>query len=158
MVMNGIYLVIASACILMLGYQPRIFRTILNNTNKFGTLIILDRALYEYPHLVADDVQDFYLASDGNDISEEVPMSRRITYSGIKNIPFINSQFAKFDILFNGHTHLPHITRIENGSVIVNTGSPTFPKGGNPPTFATYEEGVISLYHLDGTLLDSLQI
>ena len=63
---------------------------------------------------------------------------------------------AQFDILFNGHTHLPHITRLENGAVVVNTGSPTFPKGGNPPTFATYENGLISLYHLDGTLLQSL--
>ena len=63
---------------------------------------------------------------------------------------------AQFDILFNGHTHLPHITRLENGAVVVNTGSPTFPKGGNPPTFATYENGLISLYQLDGTLLQSL--
>ena len=47
---------------------------------------------------------------------------------------------------------------MENGSVLVNTGSPTFPKGGNPPTFVTYEDGLISLYHLDGTLLDCMQI
>lgn len=65
---------------------------------------------------------------------------------------------SKFDVLFNGHTHLPHITRQDNRSVIVNTGSPTFPKGGNPPTFCTYEDGVISLFHLDGTLLKSLQL
>ena len=65
---------------------------------------------------------------------------------------------AHFDILFNGHTHLPHITRLENGSVVVNTGSPTFPKGGNPPTFVIYEDRVVSLYDLEGTLLQSLHL
>ena len=65
---------------------------------------------------------------------------------------------AHFDILFNGHTHLPHITRLENGSVVVNTGSPTFPKGGNPPTFVIYEDRVVSLNDLEGTLLQSLHL
>lgn len=102
--------------ILMLGYQPRIFRTILNNTNKFGTLIILDRALYEYPHLVADDVQYFYLASDGDDISEEVPMSRRITYSGnTLNIPLIKNYDSLSAIdKFHQYSSIPIMKSITN--------------------------------------------
>lgn len=63
-----------------------------------------------------------------------------------------------FDLLCQGHTHLPHITRRSDGTAVLNTGSPTFPKGGNPPTFATYERGTVSLMHLDGTTIDSYQL
>lgn len=59
---------------------------------------------------------------------------------------------AGVDAFFYGHTHLPHITPKTAGRpLICNTGSPTFPKGGNPPTFALYEEGRVSLHLLDGT-------
>ena len=64
---------------------------------------------------------------------------------------------GKYDALFYGHTHLWQLEK-QNGITICNTGSITFPKGGNQPTFATYENGVITLYHLDGTKLKSLEI
>ena len=35
---------------------------------------------------------------------------------------------------------------------------PTFPKGGNPPTFATYAEGNLAIRTLDGTALSSLKL
>ena len=41
---------------------------------------------------------------------------------------------------------------------MLNTGSPTFPKGGNPPTFATYDDGTLTLRHLDGTPLQTLAL
>ena len=44
------------------------------------------------------------------------------------------------DVFFSGHTHLWKLEREENGRIICNTGSITFPKGGNLPTFATIEE------------------
>lgn len=56
------------------------------------------------------------------------------------------------DVLLHGHTHLQGIER-EDGIVVCNTGSITFPKNGNPPTFATYEAGVLRLHHLDGSIL-----
>lgn len=59
-----------------------------------------------------------------------------------------------YDAIFHGHTHLQGFSRADDGTLIVNTGSPTFPKGGNPPTFATLTDtGIIRIYHLDGTLL-----
>lgn len=58
-----------------------------------------------------------------------------------------------FDVLFCGHSHLQHITPLLDGRVLVNIGSPTFPKGGNPPTFATYEAGIIRIHTLDGAVL-----
>ncbi len=56
------------------------------------------------------------------------------------------------DYFFYGHTHLPHFTLQNGGSLAVcNTGSPTFPKGGNPPTFVIYDDGDVSFRTLDGS-------
>lgn len=64
---------------------------------------------------------------------------------------------AGADVLFTGHTHLWRLER--NGdTVCCNTGSPTFPKGGNPPTFAVYEDGRIAVYRLDGEQLADLSV
>ena len=62
----------------------------------------------------------------------------------------------KFDAFFYGHTHLWKLEKQEMS--LCNTGSITFPKGGNPPTFATYENKNISIYQLNGTLLKSIQL
>lgn len=63
---------------------------------------------------------------------------------------------GKFDYFVYGHTHLWKLEKV-NDTVICNTGSITFPKGGNPPTFATYQDGTMSIYNLDGTLLTQHQ-
>lgn len=70
-----------------------------------------------------------------------------------------------FDTVFYGHTHYWELTagKPEEGMnpaipVICNTGSITFPKGGNPQTFAIYEGGKITIYTLNGEPLKSLQI
>ena len=64
---------------------------------------------------------------------------------------------GKCDAIFYGHTHLWELTRTPQG-VVCNLGSITFPKGGNPPTFAIYEAGVISVYKTDGTLLQKMSL
>lgn len=63
---------------------------------------------------------------------------------------------GKFDAFFYGHTHLWKLEKQEMS--LCNTGSITFPKGGNPPTFATYENKNISIHQLNGTLLKSIQL
>lgn len=63
-----------------------------------------------------------------------------------------------FDAVFHGHSHLWELSRMDNGTVICNTGSITFPKGGKEPTFVIYEHGEIKTYNLDGKLLDSIGI
>jgi len=64
---------------------------------------------------------------------------------------------AGIDVLFTGHTHLWQLQR--NGTTVCcNTGSPTFPKDGNPPTFAVYENGLVTVHRLDGTLLARLTL
>lgn len=61
------------------------------------------------------------------------------------------------DAVFTGHTHLWRLER--NGrTVCCNTGSPTFPKGGNPPTFAVYEDGRVAVFRLDGVQLGEISL
>ncbi len=50
------------------------------------------------------------------------------------NIPWLST-----DVIVSGHTHLWNLSRDAHGVVHLNTGSVTFPKGGNPPTFAHYD-------------------
>ena len=65
------------------------------------------------------------------------------------------------DVFVYGHTHLMKLEDANaeaNLPAILNTGSPTFPKGGNPPTFATYSYGTLALRTLDGSAIKTLQI
>lgn len=65
------------------------------------------------------------------------------------------------DVFVYGHTHLQVLrpANAETGTpVILNTGSPTFPKGGNPPTFATFTEGTLAIRTLEGQAIKSLKI
>jgi putative phosphoesterase len=52
------------------------------------------------------------------------------------------------DAFFYGHTHLKKVETNADGILICNAGSITFPKGGNPKTFAVYENGEVSLVEL----------
>lgn len=61
------------------------------------------------------------------------------------------------DIFLYGHTHLQKFEK-QDGIVVCNTGSITFPKGGNEPTFASYEDGVLRLHLLDGSILKEIEV
>ena len=69
----------------------------------------------------------------------------------------VNRPKGSFDAIIYGHTHLWELERTEN-TVICNTGSVTFPKGGNPPTLGTYENGTIKIFHLNGNLLKEISL
>ena len=60
------------------------------------------------------------------------------------------------DIFVYGHTHLWKLEQTAEGDVVCNIGSITFPKGGNEPTFATYENGRMIVRHLDGSVMKEL--
>lgn len=59
---------------------------------------------------------------------------------------------VKTEVLLYGHTHMQEIVHCDD-RIVCNTGSITFPKGDNPPTFATYADGKLALRLLDGTIL-----
>lgn len=70
-------------------------------------------------------------------------------------------QSPSCEVFVYGHTHLHTLQAArpdEGRPAILNTGSPTFPKGGNQPTFATYENHTLSLRTLDGEVLESLTL
>lgn len=59
-----------------------------------------------------------------------------------------NTAHLAFDALFFGHTHIPQLYKTNDGKIICNTGSVTFPKEGNPSTFAVYEAGKVKVIKL----------
>lgn len=96
----------------------------------------VDQMLLRFPILA-----DYALVCDGK---------RRLflTHGHIYNEDNL-PQLAATDFFFYGHTHLQHIVP-SDGVVptICNTGSPTFPKNGNLPTFAVYEDGKVEIVAL----------
>jgi putative phosphoesterase len=52
------------------------------------------------------------------------------------------------DILMSGHTHI-YVLKKENGFIHLNPGSISFPKNGNPPTYAVFEENFIEIRGFD---------
>lgn len=64
---------------------------------------------------------------------------------------------GEFDAVIYGHTHLWELSVADNNNshctVICNTGSITFPKGGRVPTFGIMDNGVITVRDLDNNVL-----
>ena len=55
--------------------------------------------------------------------------------------------------VLTGHTHIPVLETNENGILLLNPGSPSIPKGGFPPSYATYEDGRFAVVSLSGETL-----
>ena len=61
------------------------------------------------------------------------------------------------DILIHGHTHIYEAKQVGE-HVILNPGSVSIPKGGNPPTYAVLEDGVFLVKDLDGNVQKSMDL
>ena len=61
------------------------------------------------------------------------------------------------DILIHGHTHI-YEAKNAGEHVILNPGSVSIPKGGNPPTYGILEKKVFSVRDLDGQILKSIEL
>ena len=59
------------------------------------------------------------------------------------------------DILIHGHTHVLKAEQME-GYILLNPGSVSIPKEGNPPTYAVLENGVFSIMDFDGNIVKSI--
>lgn len=68
-----------------------------------------------------------------------------------------NMPLCRHDAIIYGHTHRWQLER-DNDTIVCNTGSVTFPKGGDVATFATLDDGVLSIRQLDGTILRSMRL
>ena len=60
-------------------------------------------------------------------------------------------------ICFHGHTHVPRAERRE-GYVLLNPGSVSIPKEGNPPTYGIWEGGSFCVKDFDGNIIKEINI
>lgn len=104
----------------------------------------VDQMLLDFPIL-----SDYALLVEGG---RRIFLTHGHVY-GEQNLPR-----AGFDVFIYGHTHLWKLERDEQGRVICNTGSPTFPKQQRPATFCTLENGNLSVRLLDGTILKTIAL
>ena len=61
------------------------------------------------------------------------------------------------DCLLYGHTHIPR-AELCGDKWMLNPGSVSLPKEGNPPSYAVLEDGVFTIRRLDGTELMRAEI
>ena len=61
------------------------------------------------------------------------------------------------DILIHGHTHVLKAQPME-GYILLNPGSVSIPKEGNPPTYAVLENGEFSIRDFEGNTVKSLKL
>ena len=60
-------------------------------------------------------------------------------------------------VFLSGHTHL--LGQVDkNGIPCINPGSVSLPKGGNPKSYATYENGIVTIKTLDGNTIEAFKI
>lgn len=61
------------------------------------------------------------------------------------------------DILIYGHTHVLKAEKREDYTLL-NPGSVSIPKEGNPPSYAILEDGLFTIKGFDGTIIKELQL
>lgn len=70
-----------------------------------------------------------------------------------KNLP----PFKEGDILIHGHTHVLKAEQRE-GYILLNPGSVSIPKEGNPPTYAVLEDKVFTIKDFDGNIVREMRL
>lgn len=60
-------------------------------------------------------------------------------------------------VFLSGHTHIPSVEKI-NGTVCINPGSVSLPKGGFPKSYALYCNGNIDIKTFDGSVISSTEL
>lgn len=70
------------------------------------------------------------------------------------HLPIASQPWLSADVVVTGHTHLWTL-KPEGNALSLNTGSITFPKQGNQPTFAYYDGQSLSVRNLSGEVLAS---
>lgn len=61
------------------------------------------------------------------------------------------------DILIHGHTHVLKAEKREDYTLL-NPGSVSIPKEGNPPSYEILEDGLFTIKGFDGTIIKELQL
>lgn len=53
------------------------------------------------------------------------------------------------DVIVSGHTHIPVLEEDEKGRILLNPGSPSFPKGGYPASYALLDDKGLKVLSLE---------
>lgn len=61
------------------------------------------------------------------------------------------------DILIHGHTHVLKAEQRE-GYLLLNPGSVSIPKEGNPPTYAVLKDGLFTIKDFDGNMIREMRL
>ena len=61
------------------------------------------------------------------------------------------------DILVHGHTHVLRAEQMD-GYILLNPGSVSIPKEGNPPTYAVLEDSVFTIKDFEGNIVKSIRL
>lgn len=61
------------------------------------------------------------------------------------------------DVLIHGHTHVPRAEKKEH-YILLNPGSVSIPKEGNPPTYGILENGMFQVKDFEGNIIKEIRI
>ena len=70
-----------------------------------------------------------------------------------KNLP----PLKRGDIFLHGHTHVLMAKEVE-GITILNPGSVSIPKEGNPPTYAVLERGIFTIKTFENEIIKEYRL
>ena len=82
----------------------------------------------------------------------------RQTAEGISFLELLlDETICEGDILIHGHTHVLKAEQME-GYILLNPGSVSIPKEGNPPTYAVYENGIFTIKDFEGNTVREITL
>lgn len=61
------------------------------------------------------------------------------------------------DILIHGHTHVPKAEKMKD-YILLNPGSVSIPKEGNPPTYGILEQGIFYIKDFEGNIVKEIKL
>lgn len=158
----------------------------LNKKYNFEKIVILGDFLYNGPrnkvptdydpnHLISvfNSLKDKIIAVRGNcdadvdlmvldfEISKERIMKFKdytmyLTHGDVETIYSFSPK--KSEIILKGHTHLPELLINDEGGILLNPGSMTFPKGQLDKSFIIIDENDIILYEFNYDSSDKYEI
>ncbi len=88
-----------------------------------------------------------------------LPLKKNVIYATHGHIYHENNlpPLMKGDVLLHGHTHIYKAEQREN-YILLNPGSVSLPKGGNPRTYGMLEDGTFRVVTLDGEVLAKIDL
>lgn len=121
-----------------------------------------------------NEYQDKIIACKGNCDSEvdqmvlQFPIESRYNLLELNGIRFFQTHghyyspenlppMGTCDAFVFGHIHLP-IAEKRGDIYVLNPGSTSIPKGGNPNSYAVLDEGTFTIYDFEGNVIKSIEI